>query len=99
MTPFHNKKIITFIIILKSILTRLKTFPTILIIILKSANSHKNHLKKPQTNIITRINISVAINQINKHKAKKLHEYPNYYKKFHNYIKKFSLIKYEKLIS
>ena len=30
----------------------------------------KNHLKEPQTNIITRINISITINQINKHKAK-----------------------------
>ena len=48
---------ITFIIILKSILTNLKTLPTILIIILKIINSHKNHLQKPQTNIITRMNI------------------------------------------
>ena len=70
MIPFHNKKIITFTIILKSVFTNLKTFPTILITILKSINSHKNHLKKPQTNNITRINISVVINQINKHKAK-----------------------------
>ena len=70
MTPFHNKKIITLIIILKSILANLKALPTILIITLKSINSHKNHLKKPQTNIITRINIFVVINQINKHKAK-----------------------------
>ena len=77
MNPFHNKKIITFIIILKSILTNLKTFPTILIIILKSINSHKNHLKKPQANIITRINISVVINQINKHKAK-IHDHCTY---------------------
>ena len=46
MTPFHNKKIITFIIILKRILTNLKTLPTILIVILKSISSHKNHLKK-----------------------------------------------------
>ena len=30
----------------------------------------KNHLKKLQTNIITRINISITINQIDKHKAK-----------------------------
>ena len=30
----------------------------------------KNHLKKLQTNIITRINTSITINQINKHKAK-----------------------------
>ena len=30
----------------------------------------KNYLKKLQTNIITRINISITINQINKHKAK-----------------------------
>ena len=56
MTPFHNKKIITLIIILKSMLANLKALPTILIITLKSINSHKNHLKKPQTNI-TRINI------------------------------------------
>ena len=70
MIPFHNKKIITFTIILKSVFTNLKTFPTILITILKSINSHKNHLKKPQTNNITRINISLVINQINKHKAK-----------------------------
>ena len=33
MTPFHNKKIITFIIILESILTNLKKLPTILTII------------------------------------------------------------------
>ena len=30
----------------------------------------KTHLKKLQTNIITGINISITINQINKHKAK-----------------------------
>ena len=30
----------------------------------------KNHVKKLQTNIITRINISITINQIDKHKAK-----------------------------
>ena len=30
----------------------------------------ENHLKKLQTNIIRRINISITINQINKHKAK-----------------------------
>ena len=30
----------------------------------------KNHLKKLQTNIITRIKISITINQIDKHKAK-----------------------------
>ena len=39
-------------------------------VILKSINSHKNHLKKPQTNIITRINIFLVISQINKHKTK-----------------------------
>ena len=70
MTPFHNKKIITLIIILKSMLANLKALPTILIITLKSINSHKNHLKKPQTNIITRINIFLVISQINKHKTK-----------------------------
>ena len=31
---------------------------------------YKNHLKKPQTNHITRINIFIVINQINKHKVK-----------------------------
>ena len=41
----------------------------ILKIIFKSINAHKNHLTKPQTNIITGINIFVVINQINKHKA------------------------------
>ena len=46
MTPFHNKKIITFIIILKSILTNLKTLPTILIMILKSINSNKKPSQK-----------------------------------------------------
>ena len=70
MTPFHNKKIITLIIILKSMLANLKALPTILIITLKSINSHKNHLKKPQTNIITGINIFLVISQINKHKTK-----------------------------
>ena len=30
----------------------------------------KNDLKKLQTNIITRINISITINEIDKHKAK-----------------------------
>ena len=40
------------------------------IIFIKSINAHKNHLTNPQTNIITRINIFVVINQINKHKAK-----------------------------
>ena len=43
----------------------------ILKIIFKSINSHKNHRTNPLTNIIiTRINIFVAINQTNKHKAK-----------------------------
>ena len=32
--------------------------------------SFKNHLKKLQTNIITKINISITINEINKHKVK-----------------------------
>ena len=59
MTPFHNKKIITFIIILKSILTNLKTLLTILIIILKSISSHKNHLKKPQKFLLIPPNISM----------------------------------------
>ena len=26
-----------------------------------------------------------------------MHAYPNYYKKFHNYIKNFSLIQYKKI--
>ena len=42
----------------------------ILKIIFKSINAHKNHLTNPQTNIITRTNIFVVINQTNKHKAK-----------------------------
>ena len=57
--------------VLKSILTNLKTFTIILIIFLKVSVLIKNHLKKPQTIIIARINIFfVIINQINKHKAK-----------------------------
>ena len=46
----------------------------------------KNHLKKLQTNIITRINISITINQINKHKAK-IYNHCVY---THNYYKLFS---------
>ena len=42
----------------------------ILKIIFKSINAHKNYLTNPQTNIITRTNIFVVINQTNKHKAK-----------------------------
>ena len=65
----------------------------ILKIIFKSINAHKNHLTNPQTNIIiTRINIFVVINQINKHKAK-IYNHCKYTqiitKKFHNYIKHF----------
>ena len=65
----------------------------ILKIIFKSINAHKNHLTNPQTNIIiTRINIFVDINQINKHKAK-IYNHCKYTqiitKKFHNYIKHF----------
>ena len=46
MTPFHNKKIITFIIILKAT-HKFENIPTILTIILKSINSHKNHHTNP----------------------------------------------------
>ena len=64
----------------------------ILKIIFKSINAHKNHLTNPQTNIITRINIFVVINQINKHKAK-IYNHCKYthiiIKKIHNYIKIF----------
>ena len=57
--------------------------------LLKVFNTHKNH----ETNIIiTRINILVVINQINKHKAK-IYNQCTYTpiiikKKIHNYIKK-----------
>ena len=66
---------------------------SILRIIFKSINAHKNHLTNPQTNIIImRINIFVLINQTNKHKAK-IYNQCKYnqiiIKKNHNYIKTF----------
>ena len=51
----------------------------------------KNHLKEPQTNITIRINISITINQINKHKAK-IYNHCVY---THNYYKKFLLFFFE----
>ena len=84
LATFKSKKKDT----LTNILTNLKILSRslfILIIILKTINFHKNHLKKPQTNIITRINIFVVINQVNKHKAKTYNNCVythNYYKKF-----------------
>ena len=62
------------------------------IIFIKSINAHKNHLTNPQTNIIiTRINIFVVINQINKHKAKTC----NHCTYTQNYYKKILFVKYK----